>query len=92
MALRKYNAVRGGESATHTSDGFIIPKGQNGGIGGGSRMVLPPPDYPWIGIGSYYVGPITFAGVSVGGGASSVFSLRINLDDAIYTPMFEGME
>ena len=35
MALRKYNAVRGGDSANHTSDGFIIPKTGDGDGGGG---------------------------------------------------------
>ena len=41
MALRKYNAVRGGDSANHTSDGFIVPRtGDEGGGGGGGGVTV----------------------------------------------------
>jgi hypothetical protein len=41
MALRKYNAVRGGDSANHTSDGFIVPRtGDDEGGGGGGGVTV----------------------------------------------------
>jgi hypothetical protein len=60
MALRKYNAVRGGDAANHTSDGFIVPKR-------GSGSVLPPPDdgFLYMASGPYWVGPMFFTTIAI---------------------------
>ena len=71
MALRKYNAVRGGDAANHTSDGFIVPKR-------GSGSVLPPPDdgFLYMASGPYWVGPMFFTTVLVTPTAASSFAMN----------------